>query len=209
MNARTILPTLVLFGSLVAGPSRAADPFQPGIPDSQVQRLDVARRLGTDAAIEAITQILKENPAYYRAHYNLGLVYLNAGRPKESLPHLERALALREAEGSQIRDSTIYNSLGWAQYLSGDLDSAEKTFQKGLAEASDAPRASKAKLFNNLGTLYLEKGEVEAARKYYTEAASKYGSEKAKANLKYLGSYEGIAAQASAASAEASSPPSP
>lgn len=211
MKARTIVACSLLSCALLAGPSRADDPFQRGIPESQVQRLDAARRLETSAAIESMTELLRENPDYYRAHYNLGLAYLNSGKPKDALPHLEKARSLRETEGAEIRDSTIYNSLGWAQFLAGDLEAAQRTFEKGKAEAGSAPRASNAKLFNNLGTLYLEKGDLETARHYFSEAATKYGSDKARANLKYLGTFEGLAANQKPVlgAPAASAPPSP
>jgi Flp pilus assembly protein TadD len=56
-----------------------------------------------------------------------------------------------------------------------------------LKQVDKLPEAGQRKVYNNIGTLYLNMGRYGEARKYLTIAAEKYDSKQAREDLDLLG----------------------
>jgi tetratricopeptide repeat protein 8 len=93
---------------------------------------------------------------------NLGLCCFYAGQYDMTLACFDRALAL--AEDANMAD--VWYNVGHVAIGIGDLGLAMQAFR--VAISVDATHAES---FNNLGVLEMRKGNVEAARSYFTTAA--------------------------------------
>lgn len=173
---------------LVPAASAQSDAWQTNLPPAQVERAEEAksalRHGDAEAAERGYRELLAVEPDYYRAQYNLGLALLAQGRNEEAAAALERAVEIRAKLG--LDEPTVFNSLGWAYYLAGDLARAEAAYLRGVELAATNNRASNQKLFNNLGTLYLRLGRLDDAEAALVRARDEFGSAQAEANLEML-----------------------
>lgn len=178
-------------GALLLGASTLAaqsDPWQVDLPAAHVAVVNQARtelRQGDGAAAERLlSELLAAEPDSYRAQYNLGLALLAQEKNEAAAAALERAVAVRAKLG--LTEPTIFNSLGWAHYLAGDLDRAEVAYLEGVKLADSNTTASNQKLFNNLGALYLRQGRLDDAEAALVRARDEFGSVQAEANLELV-----------------------
>ena len=164
------------------------DRFQPDIRSELVSLLEEARqerRSGnSDQAIESLQQIIKDQPDYYRAHFNLALAFVNQERYDESIQAFTKALEIKNS--NKIADVTIYNSLGWTYLHAGDLEKAEEFLLLAVKNVEFLTDSSKKRVFNNIGWLYMYSGDYNAAEKYLKKAKDEYGSSLAVKNLALL-----------------------
>lgn len=89
--------------------------------------LELARRGDYPAAILQFREALRIDPHLARAQYNLGLVYLRAGRPGEAAETLERAADLQAT-------AETYYALGSARLEQADARHAERAFRRAIDE---------------------------------------------------------------------------
>jgi len=179
----------VLVVALVAPAARPqTDTWQTTLPPAHVQRADEAksalRHGDAEEAERKYRELLAVEPDYYRAQYNLGLALLAQGRNEEAAAALERAVEIRARLG--LDEPTVFNSLGWAHYLAGDLARAEAAYLEGVKLAPVNSRSSNQKLFNNLGALYLRQGRLDDAEAVLVRARDEFGSVQAEANLEMV-----------------------
>ena len=87
--------------------------------------LESARRGDYPAAILQFQEALRIDPRLARAQYNLGLVYLRAGRPAEAADALERAADMQSS-------ADTHYALGSARLDQGDPRRAERAFRKAV-----------------------------------------------------------------------------
>lgn len=171
----------------VASNSYAQDKFQKNISseaNAALEKVLVIRRAGQfDEAISGLQDIIKANPNYYRATYNLGLAYVDAGRMEEAYKVLEKAEKIR-AE-NEISDPTLDNSIGWAYLVGNKYALAEKYFIKAEKNNSNLPKTSKARLYNNLGQLKIYQKDYNKANEYLLKAVDN-GSNQAKISIEQL-----------------------
>lgn len=174
------------------GTAMGQDRFQSNIRVESVGKLNDAKALNktgkSEQAEDKLSRLTKEEPAYFAAHYNLGLVQAEATKYPQAIASLERARDLREK--NNIKDATIYNSLGWAYMLNGELAKAEEAFAVAKINEKSLSRESRARLYNNTGWLYMSTGRYEEARKSFDAAAKDYDSSFARENLKTLSRLE-------------------
>jgi Tfp pilus assembly protein PilF len=186
-----ILLVLACAGSLLAIEPR--DAYQPLINPNLVRQVDEAKEKQVngsdlDQAESILSDVLKRQPNYYRALYNLGLVYQSKGENEKAIETLKQAEAIRYEQG--IPDNSILNSLGWTYMNGGDLDKAEDYLKAAYATQSENSPVTNERIVNNLGFLYLQKGQTVEARKYLNEAKEKYKSAAAENILKLVADYE-------------------
>jgi len=168
----TFLICVNLGGSLFA---QSRDLFQSDIPAPLVAKVNQARDSKDPAFAEAeLKAVLKQRPDYYRALSNLGLVYQAQGKTEDALKTLNEAKSLRDA--LHISDSSVLNNIGWNYMNSGRLNEAEQAFLEGLKEAPQNEPADTELILNNLGYLYLQKGDTTKARLYLRRAVNDYNS---------------------------------
>ena len=180
----TISVALLVFCNITLT-AEVTDKFQPAIGGKIVNDLDaaVAKRRGGhyDEAIRGIQIIVSQVPNYYRAHYNLALAYADSGNFVEASKYFSSALEIRERE--RVTDLSIYNSMGWAKLLEGKPADAKKHFDIAEKNFDSLNGATKNKLMNNIGTMYLSVGEPEKAIDYF-ERAEALGNTTAGKNAK-------------------------
>jgi Flp pilus assembly protein TadD len=154
---------------------------EAAILEKQIDIAKTQRLRGNYAAAEQILKrVLAEQPDHFRATYNLGLAYSQAGRQEEAIATLSKAATLREK--SDVQDFSIYSTLGWLQMQAGDYREAEKTFLIGVENKDALKPLSRGLLLNNLGALYLSQGQTAKAEPLFSEAA-KNGNNLARTNL--------------------------
>jgi tetratricopeptide (TPR) repeat protein len=179
----------------------AAASSLPGVePSDQYQRIspDLVREVDQAkekqrsgdlyGAQSLLNDVLKRRSDYYRALYNLGLLYQIEGAYSKAIETLKRAEAIRYEQS--IPDNSVLNSLGSAYKDSGDFSKAEEYFRAAYATKDENDGALNELILNNLGSLYLQKGQTTDARKYLTESKEKYQSATADTNLKIVADYE-------------------
>lgn len=172
----------------VAAALGAQDVYQARISRAQVKKVEAAKSdlaaANVDAAIGSLREVVAAEPGYYRAHYNLGLAQLEKGDTKSAIAELREALSIKERES--LKDTTIYNSLGWAYLLARDYPDAERYLQEAAKHEPENTKATNTRVMNNLGVLYTYMGKYDEARKYLTKARDQYGSGQATLNLQLL-----------------------
>jgi len=104
-------------------------------------------------AVEDLTKALEQEPHFPQAYAARAAVYLALNRPASAVEDLKRAIELGLND-----DPTVYLNLGQAYFQMDIYDAAEESFRKALELAPDM-----AAVHFNLGTLYLKKGDDEAA----------------------------------------------
>ena len=90
-------------------------------------------RLGEpEPAIAHYQEGLRQEPDHPAAQGNLGLLLVHAGRPADAVPHLEKALALRERDPSDDRTwAQIAFTLGFALLQTGRVADAAPPARAG------------------------------------------------------------------------------
>jgi Tfp pilus assembly protein PilF len=184
---------IICFGCYRSALAQAPDPFQADIPASLVARVDAAKEKQTggkdlDAAEAELTAVLQERPDYYRALYNLGLIYQAQGKTDQALQTLEKAHMVRDR--LHISDNSILNSLGWVYMNAGKLDEAERCFLEALGYERENKPDSNERLLNNLAYLYLQKGDTTKARTYLQRSINEYHSAGALKVIKMADEYD-------------------
>jgi protein O-mannosyl-transferase len=137
------------------------------------------------------TATLKKNPNCWMAHYNLGIVFSEEGKPDQAIEHYRQAVALRPdyAEAhynlgrllvnlGQLNDAVAHyeraaainpadaeaqNNLGVTLFGMGRADEAIAHYQKALEIRSDYAEAS-----CNLANALIAKGDLDGAIAQYT-----------------------------------------
>jgi Tfp pilus assembly protein PilF len=172
-----------------AGP---ADRYQSDISPDLVAMVDDAKQkqingMDLDQAAAELQQVLNKRPDYYRALFNLGLIYQSEEKTDLAVQYLSKAKQVRD--DYHIDDSSILNSLGWAQMQAGKLDDAERN----LLEAVNHPSGNKStdeRALNNLGYVYLQKGQSDKARTYLNRSRQQYQSDGASKILALVDDYD-------------------
>lgn len=170
--------------------------------ESEPDSADILFRIGvtndklgnTKIAINAFKKALTITPTHPGANEGLGLGYLSLRQYDEARAHLIEATkagsGLRRAENalgiladldrnhSEAKNHFIAasggsdaavtnNNIGYSQYLMGDWTAAERSYRTALAHNSEFERA-----LNNLGLLYVRKGEYSNALDIFTRSMS-------------------------------------
>lgn len=81
--------------------------------------------MGTHERIEQLRQLAESDPNDEMAHFSLGNALIDAGRPEEAGPYLQRVLAINS------QNSKAYQLLGEAQMGTGHRDLAIQTLTNG------------------------------------------------------------------------------
>ncbi|MDK2978072.1 MAG: hypothetical protein PWP52_786 [Bacteroidales bacterium] len=102
--------------------------------------------------------IIEKHEGCYRAHNNLGFVYIKQGNLADAKASLEKANELKEG------DAIVNNNLGVIALKEGDKETAEQYF----LNATDAGTA----VDYNLGIIKIMDGEYEAAINYFQDHKS-------------------------------------
>lgn len=128
---------LILLGFGAAAVSvRAARPQGAAATDDDFRQAIAAMREGRlDDAAAGFQAVLKANPSFAEAHFNLGLVYQQQGKYDQAIASFQRALALKP----HLRGANLF--LGLSEYRSNHLEQAAAALEK---ETSLYPKDAQA-----------------------------------------------------------------
>jgi len=159
--------------------TRADDPIQSQYKNVDSQIVDQAKALRLerkyDQAIEQLKPLIKREPEYYRAMYQLALACAeraqSSSRQEGDIANADKwflaAIAEKErlsASGNPLNEYTIYNSYGWFLMETGRFKDAEFALQKGLSELDKLPSVqSQQRVLNNLAIVYKRQGRFDEA----------------------------------------------
>ncbi|MEA1979549.1 MAG: tetratricopeptide repeat protein, partial [candidate division Zixibacteria bacterium] len=115
----------------------------------------------TTKAIELLDAEIEIDDGYYYYYYILGQIYFN----KDNFEKAKENFALAVDKKSKHLESRYY--LGLSNYNLGDIDEAEKIFQKGLKKAK---KDTKHMFQNGIGLILMKKGEFRDADRAFREA---------------------------------------
>ena len=113
-----------------------------------------------DAAILSYLNVLRTQPQLIKANLNLGLIY---GRIKNDLDL--SIMYFAKLRNSSYRRVVLYDNLGIAYGMKGDLDMAKEVLLEGISFNPNS-----GKLYLNLGITCDRMGEAAMAKQYYETA---------------------------------------
>lgn len=152
-----------------------AEKLTPEDPEIQLY-LGAGYRMRREPALaeEKFRRAVELKPDYSEAWNNLGTLYLEQGRPDQAIPALEKALQ------NVFYGTPEYalNNLGWALFLSGRVEEAQKRLQEAVEMAPSFPPARK-----NLAAVLQERQDWQGALKQL-DVLLRVNPDDAEANLK-------------------------
>ena len=120
---------------------------------ARADALAVAKKRQADFSIDAARKQSERNPTDLELRFQLGERFLEAGRPREALPELQRA-----RQNPNVRLKAM-NLLGRCYRELGMLDLAAKQLEEAAKEIT-AMDAMKKEIVYNLGLVYEEMGDA-------------------------------------------------
>src|SRR5205807_6715983 len=155
----------------------------PGTPDyaTRSEALVQAKKQRAELSIEEARKRSERNPTDLQLRFELGERLIDAGRPREALPELQRA---RQNPNARLKSM---NLLGRCYRDLGMLDLAAKQLEEGAKEITSMD-AMKKEIVYNLGLVYEQMGETEksiAAMKQIYEADYGYRDVAARVESSY------------------------
>lgn len=143
---------------------------------------------GYPSAKEALKTYVESNPESYSAYSALGKATALEGDYKQSINYFEQAKAIKES--NDILDASIYNSMGWVRFLSGDTAGAIVDINTAIENKSNMdPKVAEA-AYNNLGLIYMYNDENDKAKANFDKAVLDYNSGYARENLMLIDNLE-------------------
>ena len=107
-----------------------------------------------DKAIALYECILEKKPNFHRAMQNIGVCYIQDGKPKEALKYFERELSISP------NDNLCFGNLAHANYLLGDYDKSKEYSEKSMKHVNKPLLRDLFRLI----TLFIEIEQFEFAR---------------------------------------------
>jgi len=112
-----------------------------------------------DEAIETFQELLDDHPDFHPALNYLGYMWVEKNENlDEAISMIRHAVRLDPGNGAYV------DSLGWALYQKGDLESARDTLERASRLAQDPT------IYEHLGDVYVALGDVTSARRAYNRA---------------------------------------
>jgi Flp pilus assembly protein TadD len=123
--------------------------------------LTLTRQFRAKAALEDVHGYeaeIERHPANAGLHDDVGLLYLEIGRPDEAVTHFQKSLALKG------QSAPAHYNLGTALSVAGRLDQAMEQYRQAI---QIDPKYANA--YNNLGGVLLAQGKREEALREYRQ----------------------------------------
>ncbi|MFQ6678364.1 MAG: tetratricopeptide repeat protein [Fidelibacterota bacterium] len=115
-----------------------------------------------EKSIEIIVKAVEMSPEDFNANAAAGQIMTKNGKPNEALPYLEKAVNLNPQNLSAIR------TLAQTYYDIGNTKASIATYEKAIKATTD--NQTKADLHFNLGVLYNQVEDFDAAEDHFTIA---------------------------------------
>ena len=143
---------------------------------------------GYSSAKRELEAYVKSNPESYSGYSALGKATAFDGDYKQSIDYFEQAKEIKEHRN--ISDASIYNSIGWVRFLSGDTQGAIIDIETAIKKKDELdPKVAEAAL-NNLGLIYMYSNQGDKAKENFDKAVLDYGSKYARDNLVLMNNLE-------------------
>lgn len=135
-------------------------------------------------SVELALSLHKNLSIQYPQNYQLKILEIKLLNKRGSY---EEALAKFEVvyNKDSLSDPSLRNIGGWLNYKVGNFEKSESFYLSALIDTTVLDTAMLIKLYNNIGTLYIEKKEYDKSRKCFKKAID-LGSELAPRKLKLL-----------------------
>jgi len=117
-----------------------------------------------EKAIALYEWILEKKPNFHRAIQNIGVCYIQDGKPQEALKYFERALSISP------NDDLCLGNLAHAYYLMGNFEKSREYSEKAMDAVEDPLLRDLIRLI----TLFIEIEQFEYARKLLTIYSDAY-----------------------------------
>ena len=116
--------------------------------------------MGSDfsGAAEILERVVEMEPTFAEAHFNLGLLYSDMGRPEEAVVHIQTA---RELD-PDVFDYTVAMAKAYAE--AEEYENAQRLFNEVISREPDNLVAK-----NNMAVIALRQGDEEEAMRYVEE----------------------------------------
>jgi tetratricopeptide (TPR) repeat protein len=124
---------------------------------------EVLKTRKLENAFSRLQKRVKEGNATAAEYYELGSVYLDKKLFAQAVPHLQKAIKLRELEGADL--AAVYNALGYSYFAQEQYDLAVRHYKDALKNYPDYVVA-----LNNLGHVYEKKSLTTKAIEAYDKA---------------------------------------
>ncbi len=112
-----------------------------------------------DEAEKYLRKLLRIDPNYERAYYNLGYIYAKKKKPEEARQYFLKTIEINPAFYK------AYNNLGSIYLSEGDYERAFESFKKALKINPYDPT-----IYYNLGNLFYKNNRLEKAKELYSRA---------------------------------------
>ncbi|MEO8613907.1 MAG: tetratricopeptide repeat protein [Luteolibacter sp.] len=109
-----------------------------------------------------------EDPNYYRAQRNLGLIRLSQNNNFDAIVELNKALDIQKSQG--VKDPTIWSELGFAYDRAEMPEEAEKAFQNGVIHIKELTPPDQLKLLQRGAASYMLRQNPLGAKKLLESA---------------------------------------
>lgn len=143
-----------------------------------------AARKDAKRAVDILQAVVAKRPDYYRAQFNLGLAWHEAGDYAKSSMAFEKAMKIRLDR--KIVDISMLNSAGWVSLQNGDYATAISRLELALKDITQGTRSTQSSVYYNLGQVYFLTQRFSEAEKYLLTAKNQYGSAQAAETLKLI-----------------------
>tara|TARA_R110001592_G_scaffold99005_5_gene282228 strand:+ start:1270 stop:3096 length:1827 start_codon:yes stop_codon:yes gene_type:complete len=120
---------------------------------------------------------LKKDTLIANTHLVAGHVYSNLKKEKAAVYYYKKCLQFFKSINDSSGVSYTYSGLGIVYYDNKKYDEALNNYLNAEIYWVNKEASLKADLWNNIGALYIEKGDFQNARYYYNKALSFYKSE--------------------------------
>ena len=142
--------------------------LEPGIPEGHEALGAVLLEMGkTNDAIDELETAAKLQPNNAGNQANLALAYAQTGQPDKAIPHFELAVQLTDKPSEAKMSAPFYEAYAHALAATGKPDAAitELTAEEALA-------GRRANVDDEIGSLYAQLGNWDAARSQFEHAIS-------------------------------------
>lgn len=175
-----IVASFPMVASAAAGSSN--EEFLAGI-QGKLNEDDFALNEGEERWLES------RSPASATANYQIGLKLSDGYDSSQARDFIARAAEIRTELG--LSAAREYNSLGYLQYLAGEFDHAQRSYQQARSDASDDDVDLRIKIYNNIANLMLERADFDNASRY-ASMSSALGSEYSRIILEAIQGLKGV-----------------
>ncbi len=146
--------------------------LEPGIPEGHEALGAVLLEMGKmNDAIDELEAAAKLQPNDAGNQANLALAYAQTGQPGKAIPHFELAVQLADKPSEAKMSAQFFEAYAHALAATGKLNAAitELTAEEALA-------GRRANVDDEIGSLYAQQGDWDAARSQFEHAISLDGS---------------------------------